>query len=127
MRDSAHAAHHLGCACFWRSGCSFYEAPAGSCPRFCLRPCESVAGSGGCAALWAAYPATATAQASSWSRLLCSLLFSWSANCHERHARRSEEHTSELQSLMRISYAVFCLKKKTKILLISFSIVRYFS
>src|SRR3546814_8688958 len=36
----------------------------------------------------------------------------------DRHARftqtRSEEHTSELQSLMRISYAVFCLKKKTK-------------
>src|SRR3546814_10259698 len=29
-----------------------------------------------------------------------------------RHRRRSEEHTSELQSLMRISYAVFCLKKK---------------
>src|SRR3546814_3357881 len=38
---------------------------------------------------------------------------------HSRHAvaiailgKRSEEHTSELQSLMRISYAVFCLKKK---------------
>src|SRR3546814_6923444 len=30
----------------------------------------------------------------------------------ERDARRSEEHTSELQSLMRISYAVFCLQKK---------------
>src|SRR3546814_2822911 len=29
-----------------------------------------------------------------------------------RDVRRSEEHTSELQSLMRISYAVFCLKKK---------------
>src|SRR3546814_7146453 len=29
------------------------------------------------------------------------------------HQFRSEEHTSELQSLMRISYAVFCLKKKT--------------
>src|SRR3546814_1228196 len=29
-----------------------------------------------------------------------------------RHEHRSEEHTSELQSLMRISYAVFCLKKK---------------
>src|SRR3546814_9792935 len=29
-----------------------------------------------------------------------------------RSSRRSEEHTSELQSLMRISYAVFCLKKK---------------
>src|SRR3546814_1903775 len=32
------------------------------------------------------------------------------ARCPE--SRRSEEHTSELQSLMRISYAVFCLKKK---------------
>src|SRR3546814_3129271 len=30
------------------------------------------------------------------------------------HFLRSEEHTSELQSLMRISYAVFCLKKKKK-------------
>src|SRR3546814_8116101 len=37
---------------------------------------------------------------SSWPRASCS--------------RRSEEHTSELQSLMRISYAVFCLKKKKK-------------
>src|SRR3546814_5487956 len=33
---------------------------------------------------------------------------------HGRH--RSEEHTSELQSLMRISYAVFCLKKKKNII-----------
>src|SRR3546814_4270716 len=35
---------------------------------------------------------------------------------HHRRAEdeRSEEHTSELQSLMRISYAVFCLKKKRK-------------
>src|SRR3546814_6586998 len=32
-----------------------------------------------------------------------------------RATGRSEEHTSELQSLMRISYAVFCLKKKKKI------------
>src|SRR3546814_8737331 len=31
-----------------------------------------------------------------------------------RSTERSEEHTSELQSLMRISYAVFCLKKKTQ-------------
>src|SRR3546814_10432371 len=36
-------------------------------------------------------------------------LESWSVG----RAKRSEEHTSELQSLMRISYAVFCLKKKT--------------
>src|SRR3546814_8172518 len=34
------------------------------------------------------------------------------ARTNERHEDRSEEHTSELQSLMRISYAVFCLKKK---------------
>src|SRR3546814_10799096 len=33
----------------------------------------------------------------------------WPCPCRRR---RSEEHTSELQSLMRISYAVFCLKKK---------------
>src|SRR3546814_10492269 len=33
---------------------------------------------------------------------------------HARPPSRSEEHTSELQSLMRISYAVFCLKKKKK-------------
>src|SRR3546814_10502102 len=33
----------------------------------------------------------------------------------ESDIERSEEHTSELQSLMRISYAVFCLKKKKKI------------
>src|SRR3546814_3139378 len=36
---------------------------------------------------------------------------SWSGGTN--NAVRSEEHTSELQSLMRISYAVFCLKKKT--------------
>src|SRR3546814_2458096 len=35
----------------------------------------------------------------------------WPAD-HRRRQQRSEEHTSELQSLMRISYAVFCLKKK---------------
>src|SRR3546814_3705286 len=34
------------------------------------------------------------------------------ASLEERKIDRSEEHTSELQSLMRISYAVFCLKKK---------------
>src|SRR3546814_3506325 len=33
--------------------------------------------------------------------------------CRHEEGERSEEHTSELQYLMRISYAVFCLKKKT--------------
>src|SRR3546814_8456740 len=42
---------------------------------------------------------------------LRSLRRTWMCKCRVR----SEEHTSELQSLMRISYAVFCLKKKTKI------------
>src|SRR3546814_10753632 len=37
----------------------------------------------------------------------------WLASCGNFYSR-SEEHTSELQSLMRISYAVFCLKKKKK-------------
>src|SRR3546814_5127900 len=43
--------------------------------------------------------------------------FGWIAsqnNPMRDKTRRSEEHTSELQSLMRISYAVFCLKKKTQ-------------
>src|SRR3546814_5013680 len=38
-----------------------------------------------------------------------------SSVCSARTGRRSEEHTSELQSLIRISYAVFCLKKKITI------------
>src|SRR3546814_4115541 len=41
-------------------------------------------------------------------------LLHWTTN-----ARRSEEHTSELQSLMRISYALFCLKKKTPVIFTS--------
>src|SRR3546814_9143884 len=40
-----------------------------------------------------------------------SLPCDWTTRCQ---STRSEEHTSELQSLMRISYAVFCLKKKKK-------------
>src|SRR3546814_6125324 len=57
-------------------------------------------------------------------------LYLWGSPCFGRYLRnsylrshairlrsvsRSEEHTSELQSLMRISYAVFCMKKKTNI------------
>src|SRR3546814_1149591 len=39
--------------------------------------------------------------------MILTVVFAW------RYRARSEEHTSELQSLMRISYAVFCLQKKT--------------
>src|SRR3546814_7623281 len=42
---------------------------------------------------------------------------------HLHHAVRSEEHTSELQSLMRISYAVFCLKKKKKKMIIKYTLI----
>src|SRR3546814_6414869 len=38
----------------------------------------------------------------------------WSGRSTQDIEDRSEEHTSELQSLMRISYAVFCMKKKNK-------------
>src|SRR3546814_27684 len=53
-----------------------------------------------------------------WAALVAVLMisnvatFSWTSLRLRSHVRRSEEHTSELQSLMRISYAVFCLKKK---------------
>src|SRR3546814_6031661 len=50
-----------------------------------------------------------------WAAIACPILLlhgrkSWAVSTSER----SEEHTSELQSLMRISYAVCCLKKKRK-------------
>src|SRR3546814_292286 len=52
-----------------------------------------------------------TARCSSYQ----TLDFAWIDNKFADCGFRSEEHTSELQSLMRISYAVFCLKKKKKI------------
>src|SRR3546814_3274834 len=46
-----------------------------------------------------------------WYNSMALLADGWHMSSHAL-ALRSEEHTSELQSLMRISYAVFCLKKK---------------
>src|SRR3546814_6084735 len=43
----------------------------------------------------------------------------WARRTRGREAWRSEEHTSELQSLMRNSYAVFCLKKKNENILVT--------
>src|SRR3546814_7802503 len=52
-------------------------------------------------------------RSSVYSRLMTSLItVRCSRRPRTRTSKRSEEHTSELQSLMRISYAVFCLKKK---------------
>src|SRR3546814_1929228 len=57
------------------------------------------ANASGCHPITASIPSSAGRRRRIWSR------------CADD---RSEEHTSELQSLMRISYAVFCLKKKTR-------------
>src|SRR3546814_10497600 len=51
---------------------------------------------------------------SSFGRLRTNSCSKYSFPWTTSESRRSEEHTSELQSLMRISYAVFCLKKKKK-------------
>src|SRR3546814_6505680 len=51
-------------------------------------------------------PQLSTAQNSMAKRAICAM--------STLSSNRSEEHTSELQSLMRISYAVFCLKKKNQ-------------
>src|SRR3546814_2727697 len=56
-----------------------------------------------------------------WARISLYPLLRRAPSCDSR----SEEHTSELQSLMRISYAVFCLKKKKKIQIIQISTIRY--
>src|SRR3546814_4193443 len=45
-------------------------------------------------------------------KCILDVLFGLGTIAVDQPSRRSEEHTSELQSLMRISYAVFCLKKK---------------
>src|SRR3546814_3058415 len=55
----------------------------------------------------------AVADGSSLPIFLDDLVAAYDAALTGTAANRSEEHTSELQSLMRISYAVFCLKKKT--------------
>src|SRR3546814_6916109 len=65
------------------------------------------------AALWSPAPAIRAERSHRYSRhadgARCKRPASW---VRKRMPQRSEEHTSELQSLMRISYAVFCLKKK---------------
>src|SRR3546814_7758518 len=55
-------------------------------------------------------PALAEERGALWDRVSTADFLSR----EEKRAMRSEEHTSELQSLMRISYAVFCLQKKNK-------------
>src|SRR3546814_8244031 len=70
-----------------------------------LRSQSSVA----CAPLWAIMAAIRAVLYGCWSERMQTLPF------HLGSAKRSEEHTSELQSLMRLSYAVFCLTHKRRL------------
>src|SRR3546814_9765007 len=72
------------------------------------KPSASVGGSSGAVAACAPSPRSAMKPKQKTSAPPCN--FQLRMPCR---TSRSEEHTSELQSLMRISYAVFCLKKKT--------------
>src|SRR3546814_8001228 len=58
-------------------------------------------------------PTTADTDASLYEHCARAIDASLSLGAHDLPLFRSEEHTSELQSLMRISYAIFCLKQKT--------------
>src|SRR3546814_3901574 len=101
--------------CWQRDGLSTLQTPFGHCPagftfmvqrtaflalsaasRHCSKVSRLASDSG----------AVATISAQLSGAAVCINL------CPASHRLRSEEHTSELQSLMRISYAVFCLKKK---------------
>src|SRR3546814_2974454 len=61
------------------------------------------------------HPAVRWSCSSGWEGSCPTVYRSNSRHLFMRRHKRSEEHTSELQSLMRISYAVFCLKKKKKL------------
>src|SRR3546814_7382607 len=86
------------------------QAAAGACEEeagtmaeglVCVLPCEQCGQSGPC-------------EIKAPQRVLAPMDLEFVPGLFEKRRGRSEEHTSELQSLMRISYAVFCLKKKNK-------------
>src|SRR3546814_6459935 len=84
---------------------------SGSAPRGARSPngCAPQWSNTSSASIWSpCRPTRRARRATSWigSTRICAAT--------SRMSPRSEEHTSELQSLMRISYAVFCLKKKNK-------------
>src|SRR3546814_5972836 len=88
--------------------CADYRRPRDHAPRFALSPrCRP------------ALPYLGPSRSRGARELFCRIAANRSRpprllpSGHRRHPGRSEEHTSELQSLMSISYDVFCLKKKT--------------
>src|SRR3546814_2619970 len=80
---------------------------AGSCRRLCVARCDAV---GNPAVNFSRVPCAGTLAQLHGLREVAS--GDAAVDFGPRQPYRSEEHTSELQSLMRISYAVFCLKKK---------------
>src|SRR3546814_6556896 len=74
--------------------------------------CPYLLATGWCVAFGAAPRPVNRPLGPSLSRVNSFLQFCFNFSRNPRKIRRSEEHTSELQSLMRISYAVFCVKKK---------------
>src|SRR3546814_4111091 len=90
----------------FRSGArsSFGAAPEGPAASTAAAPAESGAG-----------PASSSSGPPSWAKAMKHRqAMTQGATMAAHTLKRSEEHTTELQSLMRISYAVFCLKKKKK-------------
>src|SRR3546814_3496558 len=93
----------------WSSDVCSSDLPASTMRDDCGVPswrpcCETGASARLCGGLWGA--------GSCWHLHVFSVGHVWEADLYPR----SEEHTSELQSLMRISYAVFCLQKKKNII-----------
>src|SRR3546814_1013412 len=84
------------------------------CPDYRIRDHDSRTGTSGrrrsVHRLWPTSRPTSCPTLATWAGLFS--LSSVASHQTRRGLVRSEEHTSELQSLMRISYAVFCLKKK---------------
>src|SRR3546814_4552416 len=94
---------------FAELGCTDFSDNAGAV----VDPCNHV--------LWWQFSASPSSGQPPWTRAETVALAAAGVEIQSSAARldaemrsRSEEHTSELQSLMRISYAVFCLKKKKK-------------
>src|SRR3546814_2292474 len=82
-----------------------------------MRRCATTASRccAGCRSDWAAWPRSNICRAERpQARRPCRSALGRELFAALATGKRSEEHTSELQSLMRISYAVFCLKKKIK-------------
>src|SRR3546814_5658822 len=95
-RDSAKIALHFGCRAAWRTVSNSSTSTKSQCQSNFLKVRPN----------WVIEPPYRRFEATNRSPGPIS------ANKARIWAERSEEHTSELQSLMRISYAVFCLKKK---------------